>query len=77
MLMKHQMPAFINLSIKFTLSVKNEVCAAHQWCASTLVCYTYQAVLHIQAGAVCICICNSMGRSEMRDKFHECKVEWQ
>ena len=24
-----------------------------------------------------ICLCNSSGRSEIWDKFHECLVEWQ
>ena len=30
--------------------------------------------VQIRAGAVytCICICNSTGRSEIRDEFHEC-----
>ena len=28
--------------------------------------------VQIRADAVSICICNSTGRSEIRDKFHEC-----
>ena len=28
--------------------------------------------VQIRAGAVRICICNRPGRSEIRDKFHEC-----